>query len=101
MISISDGLDTYLSLSKETKDVVYEKNARRGVFFRHSRHFSFVDNMIKVLLSICNLNGRVNNYVSCLGKSIDRRNESTIIIRQICSLCYCIHFLKTLTVCFH
>ena len=40
----------------------------------------FIDNMIKVLFSICTLNWPVNNYVSRQGKGINRRNESTIII---------------------
>ena len=47
---------------------------------RQSRHFSFIDNMIKVLFPICNLNWRVNIYVFRQGKGINRRNESTVII---------------------
>ena len=56
---------------------------------RQSRHFSFVDNMIKLLFPICTLNWRLNNHVSRQGKDKDRRNESAIIIGQICSFWYC------------
>ena len=80
-MSISDGLDPYIFLSKDGKDAIYEKrNGRRGVFPRQSRHFSYIDNMIEVLFPICTLNWRVNNYVTRQGKGIKRRNESTIIV---------------------
>ena len=48
---------------------------------RQSRHFSFIDNMIKVLFLVCTLNWRVINYVSRQGKSIKKRNESAFIIK--------------------
>ena len=35
---------------------------------RQSRHFSFIDNIIKVLFPICTLIWLVNNYVSRQGK---------------------------------
>ena len=80
-MSISDGLDPYVFMSKDGKHAVYERiNGRTGVFFRQSRHFSFVNNMIKVLFSICTLNWRVSNYVSRQAKGIYRRNEGTIIL---------------------
>ena len=44
---------------------------------RQSRHFSVIDNMIKILFPICTLIWRVNNYASRQGKTIIRRNEST------------------------
>ena len=44
---------------------------------RQSRHFPFIDNMIKLLFPICTLIWRVNNYVSRQEKG--RRNENTII----------------------
>ena len=48
---------------------------------RQTRHFSFIDNMIKVIFPICTLNWRVNNFVSRQGKGgVKRRNESTLII---------------------
>ena len=40
-------------------------------------HFSFIDNINKVLFPICTLNWRVNNYVSRQRKDTNRRNEST------------------------
>ena len=49
-------------------------------YYRQSQHFSFLDNMVKVLFPICTLNWRVNNNVCRQGKSINRRNESTIFI---------------------
>ena len=47
---------------------------------RQSRHFAFIDNMIKVFFPICTLKWYVNNYASHKGKFINRRNESTTII---------------------
>ena len=46
---------------------------------RQSRHFSFLYNLIKVVFLFCTLNWRVNNYASRQRKSINRRNENTII----------------------
>ena len=67
----------------------------REVFFsKHSRHFSMIGNMIKVLYLICTLIWRVNNYVSSQVKGINRRNESTIINIWFCSLWYCNNFLE-------
>ena len=45
--------------------------------FRPSRHFSFIDNMIKVLFPVCTLIWRLNNYVSLQEKGINGKNEST------------------------
>ena len=47
---------------------------------RQSRHFSFIDNIIKVLFSICTLKSFVNIYASLQGKGINRRNECIITI---------------------
>ena len=44
-----------------------------------SGHFSSVDIMIEVIFPICTLNWRVNNYVFRQGKSVNRRNENTIV----------------------
>ena len=49
--------------------------------FRQSWHFPPVNNMIKVLFPIFTLNWRLNNHVSRQGKRINRRNESTSIIK--------------------
>ena len=43
---------------------------------RQSRHFCFINNMIKVFFLIFTLNCSVNNYVSRQGKGVIRRNES-------------------------
>ena len=56
---------------------------------RRTRHFPFIDNMIKVVSSICKWNWSVNNYVSLRGKGINRRNESTNIIIKIEAFWYC------------
>ena len=89
--------------SKDGDDAVYEgKNTRKGVYFPpKSAFFPFVDNMIEVLFPFFTLMWRVNKYVSRQGKGINSRNESINIAMYICSLWYCIHFLKTLTACFH
>ena len=77
-MSISNGLDPYIFLFNGGKDAVYgRRNGRRGVYFPPELAFSSIDNMIKVLIRICILNWRVNNYVSRQGKGINRRNEST------------------------
>ena len=100
LMSLSDGLDPFIHLSKDGKDLVYEgRDGRRSVFSRQSWHFSFIDNMIKVLFPICTLNCRVNIFVSRQRKGINRRTESTNIIIQFCSFWYHTLFLKSLTVC--
>ena len=45
-----------------------------------SRHFSFVNSMIKALFPFCTLTWRANNNVSFQGKGLNRRNESTILL---------------------
>ena len=56
-MSISDGLDPYFFRRKMEKHAVYEGKMDGEVFSsRQSRHFSFIDNMIKVLFPICTLN---------------------------------------------
>ena len=42
---------------------------------RQILHFSFIDNMIKVLFTICTLNWRVNIYVSRQGKKYERQKR--------------------------
>ena len=65
LMSISDGLDLYIFLSKNENDAVYERKiGQKGVFSRHSRHFSLVNKMIKVLFPFSTLNLRVNTHVS-------------------------------------
>ena len=79
-MSISDGLDPYFFCRKMERLSVKEEMDGEVFISRQSRHYPFVDNMIKVLFPICTLLWRVNNYVSRQGKGITRRNESTIII---------------------
>ena len=78
---ISDGLDPnkLRRMMEKTRSVKEEMD---GMVFisRQSRHFSFIDNMIKVLSPICTLNWRGNIYVFRQGKGINRRNESAISI---------------------
>ena len=57
-------IGSYSFLSKDGKDAAREgRNGWKGVYF-----FSFVNKMIKVLVPICTLIWRVNNYVSRQGK---------------------------------
>ena len=82
LMSTSEGLDSYLFCRKmeRAQSMKEQKWMARCLLPRQSRHFFFIDNAIKVLFPICTLIWRVNNYVSRQGKSIDRRNESIIII---------------------
>ena len=80
LISVSNGLDPYFfRLKKEKTRSVEEEMDGRMFVSRQSRHFSFMNNMNRVLLLICTSNWRVDFYVSRQGKDINRRNESTII----------------------
>ena len=75
LMSIFDGLDPYFSVEKMEKTRPMKEEMDGEVFIsRQSRHFSFIDSIFKVLFRICTLNWRVNNYVSCQGKGINRRN---------------------------
>ena len=79
-MSISDGLDPYVFRRKMEKTRSMEEQMDGEVFIsRQSRHFPFIDNMIKVIFPICTLIWRVNNHVSRQGKGINRRNESNLI----------------------
>ena len=50
--------------SKDGKDAVVKEEMDGELFnSRQSRHYPFIDNMIKVLFPICTLIWRVNNYV--------------------------------------
>ena len=103
-MSISDGLDPYFYCRKMKKTWSMKEEMDGEVFISHqSRHFSFIDKMMKVLFHTCTLIWRVNNYVSRQGKGINRRNESTIfiIIQFVAFRCCtkfdiinCLHFLK-------
>ena len=80
-MSISDGLHRYIFRRKIEKTRSMQGEMDGDVYIsRQSWHFSFINNMIKVLFFICTLNWRVNNYVSRQGEGINRRNESTNII---------------------
>ena len=78
---ISDGLDPNSLCRKVEKTRSMKEEMDEKLFSsRQSRHFSFVNNMIKVLLPFCTLSWRENNYVSGQGKGINRRHESTFNI---------------------
>ena len=102
LISISEGLDPYLFLSKDRKDAVHERrNGRRAessLFPARVGIFLFIGNIIRVLFPICTLNWRLNIYVFRQGKGINRKNESTIIFIKFGSLWFCNHSWKLLTV---
>ena len=81
LMSIFDGLDPYFFSRKMEKTRSMKEEMDGKVFIsRQSWHFSFIDNINKVIFPICTLNWRVNIYVSRQGKSINKRNESTIVI---------------------
>ena len=89
LMAISDGLDPYFFLSKDGKCAVHEKKLDGEINLSHqSRHFSFIDNMVKALFPIYSLNWRVDNDVSRQGKGISRKNETTINIKEVHST-YC------------
>ena len=88
--------------SKDGKYAAYEgKNAWKGVYFPSElASCAFVVNMIKVLIPICTLTWRVNNYVCRQGKGINRRIESTISMMNYCTvLCNYFWELFNLTNC--
>ena len=92
-MSTSDGLDPYVFCRKmeKTRSMKEEKDGQ--VFIpRHSWHFPFIDNMIKVLSLYFYLN------LACKQLCINRKNESTVIIIQIRSLLVLYFLLKSLTV---
>ena len=68
LMSISDGLDPYFLRRKMEKTRSVKDEMDEEVSISHgSRHFSFIDKMIKVLFPICTLIWRVNSYVSDQG----------------------------------
>ena len=67
---------------------------------RQSRHFSFADNMIKVLCPICTLDWRVNNYVYPYGEGIYKTNKVLLLSKQFVAFGTVLFFLKMLIVCF-
>ena len=80
LMSISDGLNPYSSRWKMEKTRSMKEEKDGEVFISHqSRHFSFIDKMIKVLFPIGTLIWRVNNYIFRQRKGIIRRNESTFV----------------------
>ena len=82
LLSIFDGLNPHFFCRKIEKTRSMKEEMDGEVFIsRQSWHFSFIDNMIKVLFPIFTLIWRVNNYVSRQGKGINRRNKSTIILK--------------------
>ena len=56
---------------------------------RQSRLFSFIVNIIEVLLSICTLTWPANSYVSSQGKGINRRTEGNVIFTNFLVLTFC------------
>ena len=71
----------FQSMEKTEKTRSLKKEMDGEVFIsRQSRHFLFINNMIKVFCPVCTSNWRVSNYISRQAKGINRRNESTIII---------------------
>ena len=64
--------------SNDGKEAAYEsKGMERCLFPARIGIFSFILDMIKVLVPISTLTWRSNNYVSRHGKGINRRNESS------------------------
>ena len=79
LISISDRLGPYIFHRSIEKTQPMREEMNGKVFLRHqSRQSIFVVNTIKVLLPNCTLTWCKNNYVSRLGKDINKTNESTL-----------------------
>ena len=99
LMSISDGLDPYVSCRKiEKTRSIKEKLDGVLIISLQNRHFSFIDNMMKVLFLLYTLIWRVNNYAFLQGKGINRRNELLSSFHKFVALWYCTHLLKPLTV---
>ena len=65
LMSISDGLGPSIFCRNMEKARLMREEMDGELFIsRQWRHFSFIDNMIKVLFPHCTLTWRVNNYVS-------------------------------------
>ena len=95
LMSISYRLDPYFFRRKMERTRSMKEELDGGVFIsRQSRHFSFIDNMIKVLFPIFTLNWRVNNYFSRQGEGINMRNEIIFIMIYFYNLWYSINFLE-------
>ena len=78
-MSNSDGSRTYIFCRKMEKALSIKEEKDGEVFIsRQSQNFLFVDKIINVLFHICTLTWPVNTHVSRQGKSINRRNESSI-----------------------
>ena len=81
LMSVSNGLDPYLSVERWKRRGPWRKKwTEECLFPAKVGIFSFVNTMIKVLFPICTSIWRVNNYVSPPRKDLNRRNESTMII---------------------
>ena len=88
LMSISDGLDPYFFRRKMEKTRSMEEGMDGELFIsRQSRHFSFIDTMIRKHFPISTLIWHVNKYISLQGTCINRRNEKTIIFTQIVAFC--------------
>ena len=104
LMSTSNGLDPYIFLSKYEKDAVYERrNGSKGVYFRQSRHFSFLNIMIKDLFLCLYLELACKHlcFPPTKTEGIDRRNKSNVNIIKIAALNIVkgILYLFLLTVC--
>ena len=82
LTSISNGLDPYIFFCQKMEKTPSMKRGMDGkvLISPQNRHFSSVNNMIKVVFPICFLNWRVNKFFSHQGKVIRKENESTIFI---------------------
>ena len=100
-MSIFDGLHPYFFRRMMEKTQSMKEEMDGEVYIPcQSRHFAFVDDMIKVIFPICTLNWRVNSYASRQRKGIKKRNESIILIINFLAFGTVKVLLKTLTVCF-
>ena len=67
-------------LSEEEEDAVYEgKMEVKMLFYRHSWHFFFIDNMFQVLFPYCTMTWRAKNWGYRQGKGLKWRNEGVNI----------------------
>ena len=74
----SGGLGPHIFPQKMEKTRSMRDKMDGKVFIsRQSRHFLFIAKMIKVLISICTLTWRVNNYVSCQQKHKENKESQS------------------------
>ena len=101
LMSISDGLDPiFFQRKMERTRSMKEKMVREVFISRQSRHFSFMDNLNKVLFPICTLNWRVNIMFPSKEKVKIGETKVLLLLYNFVASGTVLIFSKTLTACF-